>query len=249
MMVRSLTHICVTRPKWVKMVKYQCIRNRCNYIFPLHQYHTRLTMDWNPSMKMWIRRKFKKEYLRIGLACCFLKFLEWSVDYWLLFIPVTWNSLVLKEITWFQTSSIGITFDIAVSTIVVTKRNKTTYMIHNFTIMTIVMQTDILGHVKCILKPALRSLARSLSQWPSYQKRKIAGCPCVTHLEWYMPGSLTSGFPCSLGGENVPDIPGACATRKFTYQTRSPWNRLSQNQRARQFITVKHRSHNYCMGR
>ena len=26
------------------------------------------------------------------------------------------------------------------------------------------------------------------------------------------------------GGENVPDIPGACATRNFTYLVRGPWN-------------------------
>ena len=29
---------------------------------------------------------------------------------------------------------------------------------------------------------------------------------CVTHVPWYMPGSLTCG-----DGENVPGIPGACA--------------------------------------
>ena len=41
-----------------------------------------------------------------------------------------------------------------------------------------------------------------------------------------MPGSLTRG-----GGENVPGIPGACATRKFTYRARclfveSHWSKL-----------------------
>ena len=35
---------------------------------------------------------------------------------------------------------------------------------------------------------------------------------CVTHVPWFMSGSLTCG-----AGENVPGIPGACATRKFTY--------------------------------
>ena len=39
----------------------------------------------------------------------------------------------------------------------------------------------------------------------------------VTHVLWCMSGSLTCG-----GGENVPDIPGACATRNFTYLTRGP---------------------------
>ena len=72
-------------------------------------------------------------------------------------------------------------------------------------------------------------------QWASYQIRKIACCACarnagnvfprrrlqgkplvsdhgmhhgtcVTHVPWYMSGSLTCG-----GGENVPGIPGACA--------------------------------------
>ena len=72
--------------------------------------------------------------------------------------------------------------------------------------------------------------------WASYQIRKIIGCACagnagnvfpirrlqrkplvsdpgmhhgtcVTHVSWCMSGSLTCG-----GGENVPGIPGACAT-------------------------------------
>ena len=43
---------------------------------------------------------------------------------------------------------------------------------------------------------------------------------CVTHVPWCMSGSLTSG-----GGENVPGIPGACATRNFTYLARGPWTR------------------------
>ena len=71
--------------------------------------------------------------------------------------------------------------------------------------------------------------------WASYQIRKIAGCACagnagkvfprrrfqknplvsdpgmhhgtcVTHVPWYMSGSLTCG-----DGENVPGIPRACA--------------------------------------
>ena len=73
-----------------------------------------------------------------------------------------------------------------------------------------------------------------MKPWASYQIRKIAGCACagnagnvflrhrlqrqplvsdasmhhgtcVTHVPWFMSGSLTSG-----GGENVPGIPGAC---------------------------------------
>ena len=40
---------------------------------------------------------------------------------------------------------------------------------------------------------------------------------CVRHVPWCMSGSLTRG-----GGENVPGIPGACATRNFTYLARGP---------------------------
>ena len=41
---------------------------------------------------------------------------------------------------------------------------------------------------------------------------------CVTHVPWCISGSQTLG-----GGENVPGIPGACATRNFTYLARGPW--------------------------
>ena len=41
---------------------------------------------------------------------------------------------------------------------------------------------------------------------------------CVTHMPCCMLGSLTRG-----GVENVPGIPGACATRNFTYLARGPW--------------------------
>ena len=40
---------------------------------------------------------------------------------------------------------------------------------------------------------------------------------CVTHVPWCMSGSLTCG-----GGENVPGIPGACATRNSAYLARGP---------------------------
>ena len=39
----------------------------------------------------------------------------------------------------------------------------------------------------------------------------------VAHVPWCMSGSLTRG-----GGENVPGIPGACATHNFTYLVRGP---------------------------
>ena len=41
---------------------------------------------------------------------------------------------------------------------------------------------------------------------------------CVSHVPWCMLGSLTRG-----GGENVPGISGACATRNFTYLVRGAW--------------------------
>ena len=43
---------------------------------------------------------------------------------------------------------------------------------------------------------------------------------CVTHVPWCMSGSLTRG-----DGENVPGIPGACATRNLTYLARGPLRR------------------------
>ena len=47
---------------------------------------------------------------------------------------------------------------------------------------------------------------------------------CVTHVPWCMPGPLTSGFLWSRLRENVPGIPGACATGNFTYLVRGPCN-------------------------
>ena len=41
---------------------------------------------------------------------------------------------------------------------------------------------------------------------------------CVTHVPWCMSGSQIRG-----GGENVPGIPGACATLNFMYLARGPW--------------------------
>ena len=44
----------------------------------------------------------------------------------------------------------------------------------------------------------------------------------LMHVPWCMSGSLTSG-----GGENVPGIPGACATRNFAYLVKGPWSFFS----------------------
>ena len=59
-----------------------------------------------------------------------------------------------------------------------------------------------------------------------FQRKPLVSDPgmhhgtCVTHVPWCMSGSLSPG-----GGENVPGIPGACATRNFTYLVRGPWCR------------------------
>ena len=53
---------------------------------------------------------------------------------------------------------------------------------------------------------------------PRLSKADMYHGTCVTHVPWCMPGSLTSG-----GGENVPGILGACATRNFTYLVRGPY--------------------------
>ena len=45
---------------------------------------------------------------------------------------------------------------------------------------------------------------------------------CVTHVPWCMPGSLTRGSLEICGGENVPGIPGACATHNLPYLLRGP---------------------------
>ena len=99
-------------------------------------------------------------------------------------------------------------------------------------------------HFKCL---PFCSIINLLLGWASCQIRKIAGCACtrnagnvfpatdikgiplvsdpgmhrdtcVTHVPWCMSGSLTRG-----GGEIVPGIPDASATRNFTYLVRGPF--------------------------
>ena len=89
--------------------------------------------------------------------------------------------------------------------------------------------------LSCLIAADGGPLHSKWAPWASYQIRKIAGCACagnarnvsprrrlqsktlvsdpvmhhgtcVTHVPWCMSGSLTR-----CGGENVPDIPGACA--------------------------------------
>ena len=83
--------------------------------------------------------------------------------------------------------------------------------------------------------------------WASYQMRKIAGCACAGNAgndfpatdfkgnhQLVIPACITARVSRTCrdacrdrltrgGGENVPGIPGACATRKFTYLARGPW--------------------------
>ena len=54
---------------------------------------------------------------------------------------------------------------------------------------------------------------------------------CVTHVPWCILGSLTRG-----GGENVPSIPGACATCNVAYLLGGPFNRVQTNGSEKLFI-------------
>ena len=65
-----------------------------------------------------------------------------------------------------------------------------------------------------------------LERFPRHrlQKKSLISDPgmhhgtCVTHVTLWMSGS-----PTRSGGENVPGIPGACASRNIAYLLRSPW--------------------------
>ena len=48
-----------------------------------------------------------------------------------------------------------------------------------------------------------------------FQRKPLVSDPGMHHVPWCMSGSLTR-----CGGENVPGIPGACATRNFAYMVR-----------------------------
>ena len=72
----------------------------------------------------------------------------------------------------------------------------------------------------------LRMRRECRERFPYYriQRKPLVSDPgmhhgtCVTHVPWRMSGSLTRS-----GGENIPGIPGACATRNFAYLVRGPW--------------------------
>ena len=64
---------------------------------------------------------------------------------------------------------------------------------------------------------------------------------CVTHMPWCMLGWLTHGV-----GENIPGIPGACATRSFTYLVRGPWNIIYRNAKQNYIVyrsATQHENH------
>ena len=69
----------------------------------------------------------------------------------------------------------------------------------------------------------MRRECRELFPRHKLQRKSLVSDPsmhhgtCVTHVSWCMSGSLTHS-----GGENVPSIPGACATRNFAYLVRGP---------------------------
>ena len=84
--------------------------------------------------------------------------------------------------------------------------------------------------------------------WASYQIRRIACCACARNAGNVFPHHRGLAIPTCIaarawrtcrdacrdrylavsvevgGGENVPGIPGACATRNFTYLVIGPWD-------------------------
>ena len=58
---------------------------------------------------------------------------------------------------------------------------------------------------------------KQVKKKPLVNDRSTHRGTCVTHMPWSLPGSLTR-----VGWDNVAGIPGACATRNFTYLTTDP---------------------------
>ena len=100
----------------------------------------------------------------------------------------------------------------------------------------------------CYYRPQYgQSISKYNHSLVSCQIRQIADCACVgnarivslpprvcdpdmyhgarvTHVPWYMSGSVTSSFLFEVGGGgNVPGIPIVCATRKFTFLVKGPY--------------------------
>ena len=68
-----------------------------------------------------------------------------------------------------------------------------------------------------------RFLHRRLQRKPRVSDPSMYHGANVTHVPWCMSRSLTYG-----GRENVPYIPGACATRNFPYLVRGPCHEYCQ---------------------
>ena len=99
----------------------------------------------------------------------------------------------------------------------------------------------------CPVTPWHGNASRTTGAWTSYQIRKIVGCACAGNAGNVFPASdfkrncwlaiptcitarasRTCRDACrdrwpAVAGENVPGIPGACATRYFTYLARGAW--------------------------
>ena len=103
-------------------------------------------------------------------------------------------------------------------------------------IYSVVPLYDIHSKPKYLLQTPHRTLARyvklriahapgmpgTFSQPPRVSDPDMHHGTCVMHVPWCMPRSLTIGVIWSRWRENVPSIPGALATRNFTYLVRGP---------------------------
>ena len=108
---------------------------------------------------------------------------------------------------------------------VVSKRNTDSIVVYIYFVEYINSKTHKIwaDHAKILL--IFCAFWRATKWFPRYrlQRKPLLSDPdkhhgtCVTHVPWCMSGSLTHG-----GGENVPGIPGACATRNFTYLVTGP---------------------------
>ena len=66
----------------------------------------------------------------------------------------------------------------------------------------------------------------SLTRYVNMRIAHAPGMPGTFSPPWCISGPLN----CS-GGENVPGIPGACATRNFKYLARAPWSDIFMKSR------------------
>ena len=90
---------------------------------------------------------------------------------------------------------------------------------HAFVTLMIGLLPDTQNCELCMRRECLERFPRHrLQKKPLISDPDMHHGTCITHVPWCMSGSLTRG-----GGENDPGIPGACATRNFTYLARGPW--------------------------